>query len=215
MQCSEIVLLLPEYSKELLSDNDKNSVKSHITKCSNCRTELEEIQDLLKFASSGIENNIMPPDGFFESVWSDLYKRIQNEGLNFEKKTLGNRINHLFEYIKPRSFQFAAGTAVVLLSVVMYFSVQVDKSTPKESFLSNIIKSMGADGPSQELASRIGSSRETFTNIMTFGTASGDQSLQSFSAILNSESRRGFYDQLTDYLADAVINLNNKEIRNE
>ena len=74
---------------------------------------------------------------------------------------------------------------------------------------------MGEEGTAQELAGRIGSGRETFTDIMTFGTASNEQSLDSFSAILNSETRRGFYDQLTDYLADAVINLNNKEIKNE
>ena len=112
MKCRKIVKLLSMYIDHELSGIEKSEVENHLLKCRNCSLELDLLK---KLHNRMISIDIPEPGPFFEQ---NLFSKIKNLKTHSVFELIINYTNSLF----TRPVWIPAGTAAVLLAVILFYS---------------------------------------------------------------------------------------------
>lgn len=105
IECVEVQKNLSEYLDNELSDEYNSLIENHLTICSHCNNELENLKKLIE----SIENTQKPePPSYLRTQFSEL---INKETTNYEE---GMKQGHL-KYSKRILFRVAAAIALLLI----------------------------------------------------------------------------------------------------
>lgn len=208
MECSNILLLLPEYIENRLNSDENKLVAGHLDRCESCLYELNEIKSLFSVTEPAEFQKENVPAGYFDELWPDLYKRIQKEGLN----QAGHESNWFMRFFKSsyktRFYQLASVPVVVLLAVMMYFSLEKDKTSPYGYSLAQRFSTAF----SEKLTDSYAASAEKNASLLSVLFSTDKDSTASdisidFADVFSYEKQDKAYDKFTDLVADIVVQI--------
>jgi len=206
MNCRDIEKLLPEYAAKCLDDTKTKVVGSHLQTCAACRKELAEITELFDFAQPVKAEQTEAPDGYFGEVWTALYRRIQQEGLNTKRMPVFERLTGLVRLYRFRTFQLVNIAVILIVSVWLYSSYRDEKTTPNVSFLRKVVESFSPETKTDK-EQKTGTAQRQTAELPAHDLNIPDKSLKAMESLINPEKQGKMYDSLTDFLAEKLITL--------
>lgn len=208
MNCREIKPLLPEYTAGRLSQEETERIASHLKSCTFCRADSLEITRFIESIRREEPKTDTPP-GFFETVWDNLYRRIQKEGLNKPGETILRRLTDFLYSFRPGVFQIVNVVLIISAGTWFFVSYRADITKPSQTLVQNLIE-RATPQLQNEMGEKIDKGRETLVDIMSMGLASKGEPIEKLKNFIDPEKQRQLYNSLTDGLADIVIKISKK-----
>jgi arsenate reductase-like glutaredoxin family protein len=116
MKCKDVKCLLPEFTEDILSSDDKIIVSQHLDNCRNCSAEYRQVVGL--YARLKIDSPTNPPESYWNNLIPRIHKRIDSKPKN--------ALEGLFAKISIP----AAAALLALFVVIHMFSVDTVKIQP-------------------------------------------------------------------------------------
>jgi hypothetical protein len=116
MKCIDVKYLLPEFTEDMLSFDDKIIVSQHLDRCRDCSIEYQQIVSL--YARLEKDFPINPP----ESYWNNLIPRVH--------KRIDGKPKSIFDGLFAKISVPTAAALLVLFVVIHMFSVDTVKVQP-------------------------------------------------------------------------------------
>ena len=207
MDCNSIVLLLPEFLTNRLSDTEKRSVQEHLNKCESCKRELAEIRDLMNFTEANTIKTEESLEEFFNEFWSNLYKRIQYEGLNKTKTLKHNILRFLTAPFRLKAYQLASLPAILILGILLFYSIEKDRESPNEFSLAKKFSSALSSQLNLSLLRDRSDEKLTLPELIESVKDSSNEVTINWKEVLNSKKRSDAYESFTDFVANIVIEM--------
>lgn len=208
MNCREIKPLLPEYAAGRLSQGETERAAAHLKSCTSCRADFLEITRFIESIRRE-EPKTDTPQGFFETVWDNLYRRIQKEGLNKQRETVFGRLTDFLCSFRPGVFQIVNVVLIISAGTWFFVSYRADITKPSQTLVQNLIE-RATPQLQNEMGEKIDKGRETLVDIMSMGLASKGEPIEKLKNFIDPEKQRQLYNSVTDYLADVVIKVSKK-----
>ena len=207
MDCSEIKLILPEFTADRLNELDCDLVRKHIAFCKSCANALQDCTELFEIVVPEKKSVITPPDGYFDEVWPQLRTTIQKKGLSkapFSKPKWLTMPLHSLK--RAPYFAILTAAAVILAVVIMLYD------NPAEKPVSDIMQpAIRAENDSEQNDNPVSGTTQSPPGI-TSVVNSGIQKLNLFTTAgvkgyLDPKKREDAYDSFTTYLANVIVNM--------
>ena len=210
MNCRKIEILLPEYAAGRLGHTEREKLERHLKTCAGCREELAGINEFFKLAATEVTEQVEVPEGYFDTVWPDLYSRIQDEKLNERKLSIIERLKELVPVRRLPGFQVVNFALISIVCIFLFIinTNEFDRGSP-DAGLPQIAREQDAQGSPEEDARVEPAAGEQKIPDQLAGDSSGPERepLEEWGQYLNPEKQREMYESLTDYLAEKIISL--------